>query len=160
MKNVSVILAALVCAACALAQSAQPNEFGVALAAYQAGGSPAFTGAGVWAKQFAPEAAPKTYSFTEYDVVPRTWRPFVLNSMLRTGVYQEVFQWGNLRAGFCGDVGGGTAGVSAVGSLGACGAAFYRLGKTGWYAAVIVSGIKTSLSDPTTVYKVGIRRNR
>ena len=101
MKNVSVIIAALVCAACALAQPAQPNEFGVVLAAYQAGGSPAFTGAGVWAKQFAPAAAPKTYSFTEYDVVPRTWRPFVLNSMLRTGVYQEVFQWGNLRAGSC-----------------------------------------------------------
>ena len=93
-------------------------------------------------------------------MVPRTWRPFVLNSMLRTGVYQEVFQWGNLRAGICGDVGGGTAGVSAVGSLGACGAAFYRLGKTGWYAAGIVSGIKTSISDPTTVYKIGIRRDR
>jgi hypothetical protein len=160
MKNVYVIIAALVCASCALAQSAQPNEFGVALAAYQAGGNPALTGAGVWAKQLAPEGAPKTYSFTEYDVVPQTWRPFVLNSMLRTGLYQEIFQWGNLRAGICGDIGGGTAGASAVGSFGACGAAFYQIGKTKWYAAGIVSGIKTSLSDPTTVYKIGIRRDR
>ena len=161
MKRILFVsIAALACAAMCGAQTPQPNEFGVALAVYQAGGNPALTGAGVYAKQLAPTSAPKTYSISEYDVIPQTWRPFVLNSILRTGVYQEVLQWGNLRAGLCGDIGGGTAGASAVGSLGACGAAFYQIGKTKWYAAGIVSGIKTSLSDPTTVYKIGIRRDR
>ena len=76
--------------------------------------------------------------------------------MLRTGLYQELFVYGNLRAGLCADIGGGTAGSNAVGSFSGCSMAFYRIGKTKWY----VSGIKTSLSDPTAVYKVGIRRDR
>ena len=156
----SVILAALVCAACVLAQDAQPNEFAAALTAYQGGATPAFTGAGIYAKQLAPEGAPKTYSLSEYDVIPQTWRPFVLNSVIRTGLYQELLQYGNLRGGVCADVGGGTAGASAVGSYSGCGMAFYRFGKTKWYAAVVVSGIKTSLSDPTVIYKIGIRRDR
>jgi hypothetical protein len=156
----SVILAALVCAACVLAQDAQPNEFAAAMASYQAVASPAFTGAGLYAKQLAPEAAPKTYSLTEYDITPQSWKPFVLNSVMRTGLYQELFVYGNLRAGICADIGGGTAGPNAVGSYGGCGAAFYRIGKTKWHVAAVVSGIKTSLSDPTVVYKIGIRRDR
>ena len=160
MKNLfSVIIVALVCAATTAAQTAQqaaeppqPNEFAAALASYQADASPTFTGAGLYAKQIAPEAAPKTYSLTEYDVTPRSWKPFVLNSVMRTGIYQELFTWGNLRAGVCADIGGGTAGANAVGSFSGCGMAFYRIGKSKWYAAVVISGIKTSLSDPTTVY--------
>ncbi len=168
MKNtLSVIIAALVCAAIAAAQTAQPaaeipqpNEFAAAMASYQATGSPALTGAGLYAKQLAPEAAPKTYSITEYDVTPQSWKPFVLNSVMRTGLYQELFSWGNLRAGLCADIGGGTAGSNAVGSYGGCGTAFYRIGKTKWYAAGMISGVKTSLSDPTVIYKFGIRRDR
>jgi hypothetical protein len=166
-QTLSVIIAALACAAIAAAQTAQqaaetpqPNEFAAALASYQAAASPAFTGAGLYAKQLAPEAAPKTYSLTEYDVTPRSWKPFVLNSVMRTGLYQELLTYGNLRAGVCADIGGGTAGANAVGSFSGCGMAFYRIGKTKWYAAVVVSGIKTSLSDATTVYKIGIRRDR
>ena len=75
--NFSVIIAALACAAITAAQPAQtaaetpqPNEFAAALASYQAMASPAFTGAGLYAKQLAPEAAPRTYSLTEYDVTP------------------------------------------------------------------------------------------
>ena len=165
--KLSVIIAALACAAITAAQTAQtaaenpqPNEFAAALASYQAVASPAFTGAGLYAKQLAPEAAPRTYSLTEYDVTPQSWKPFVLNSVMRTGLYQELFVYGNLRAGLCADIGGGTAGQNAVGSYGGCGAAFYRIGKTKWYAAGMVSGVKTSLSDPTVVYKIGIRRDR
>jgi hypothetical protein len=168
MKNLfSVIIVALVCAAITAAQTAQPaaespqpNEFAAALASYQAAASPAFTGAGLYAKQLAPEAASKTYSLTEYDVTPQSLKPFVLNSVMRTGLYQELLTYGNLRAGVCADIGGGTAGANAVGSFSGCGMAFYRIGKSKWYAAVVVSGIKTSLSDPTTVYKIGIRRDR
>ena len=166
-RTLSVIIAALVCAAITAAQPAQtaaenlqPNEFAAAMASYQAGASPALTGAGLYAKQLAPEAAPKTYSITEYDVTPQTWKPFVLNSVMRTGLFQELFVWGNLRAGICADIGGGTAGPNAVGSYGGCGAAFYRIGKTKWYAAGMISGVKTSLSDPAVIYKFGIRRDR
>ncbi len=168
MKRILLVsIAALACAAIAAAQTAQPaaeipqpNEFAAAMASYQAASSPAFTGAGLYAKQLAPEAAPKTYSITEYDVTPQSWKPFVLNSVMRTGLYQELLQYGNLRAGLCADIGGGTAGQNAVGSYGGCGTAFYRIGKTKWYAAGMISGVKTSLSDPTAIYKFGIRRDR
>ncbi len=117
MKRILLVsIAALVCAAIAAAQTAQPaaeipqpNEFAAAMASYQAG-SPALTGAGLYAQQLAPEAAPKTYSITQYDVTPQSWKPFALNSVMRTGLYQELFTWGNLRAGICADIGGGTAG--------------------------------------------------
>lgn len=139
-----------------LVPSVKSQDFVAAGASYQQA-SPNFTG---WALYAKPITQTGLYSFSEYDVVPRTMKPFVLDSNVRTGLAQRVYQWDAAALHVCVDAGAATGGSSAGGSFGACGMASWKIGKTNWFVVGIVSGVKNSLSDPTTVYKFGIGRSR
>ena len=146
-----------------LAQTSPPNEFWAVFGSYQSFGHPAVTGSLAYAIQAAPGRAPGTFAAFEYNIVPVTLKPFVLQAVARGGICQQVHDW-PLRVFTCGQMSLNTTGAGVAGQTGGGLAgsllADYPIGKTKWGVVLEVVGMKSSLSDPGISYELGIRRSR
>jgi hypothetical protein len=144
--------------------STPANEFIAVFASYQAYSHPAVSGGIAYAYQLAPNslsAAQHTYMALEYNVWPEKLKPFVLQSVARGGVCQQVLDW-PVHLFTCGQLSMATAGAGSGVSGGVAGTilADWQIGKTKWGIAAEVVGMKSALSDPGIAYEIGIRRAR